>query len=271
MLFLRLTSVILCVMAFLPGAAHAGVPGLISHRAIYDLSSAPDSSGMIAQMRGIEAIEWERTCDGATLYQRAALRTTYSDGETVDTGITLTSWESADAGKLRFSLKVETNGELVAAADGFAKRAPGGSLQVHYSEPEQEVRDLPADVVLPWQYLRLVMQSIDAGKRGVSHMVLRGETPDTDPARVNTQILSKVSVTDAERAAITDKSGVIGQHAWHLATAIFEDSASEMPTFEVVETMAPNGIRLSAEFHYPDLIIRSKLRMVEPLPPPRCG
>lgn len=271
MSFLRLSGVLLCVTAFLSGAAQAGMPGLISHRAVYDLSAAPDTSGAITQLRGIEAIEWERTCDGETLYQRAALRTTYSDGEEVDTGVTLTSWESADAGKMRFSLKVETNGELVAAADGIAERRPGGTLRVHYTEPDQEVRDLPANVVLPWQYLRLVMQAIETGERGVSHLVLRGETPDTDPVQVNTQILSRVRVTAAERAAITDKSGIIGEYAWHLATAVFEDSTSEMPTVEIVEAMSANGVRITAEFHYPDLIVRSRLRTVEPLPSPRCG
>lgn len=267
----HLLAVTLGVAVCLSGTAQASSLALpVSHRAVYDLSAAPDSSGAIAQISGIEALEWERSCEGATLYQRAGLRTVYGDGGEVVTDATLSSWEAANGDKFRFALKIVTNGQMAGQTSGFAERRPDGAFTVRYSEPKEETRQLPATVVLPWQYLGLVLQAIETGDDGVSREILRGEMPDTDPAQVRTQILSKAMLTPAERARFTDTADVVGDTLWRVTTAVFEDPASPLPTFEITETISLSGIRVAAEFHYPDLVIRSRLRTVEALPERNC-
>ncbi len=257
-------------MCLLGTARASSLAPPVSHRAVYDLSASPDASGTITQFSGIEALEWERNCEGATLYQRSGLRTVYQDGDEVVTDATVSSWETANGDQFRFALKIETNSEMAARVSGSADRGPDGAFTLRYFEPKEETRKLPANVVLPWQYLGIVLQAVERGDDGVSREVLRGEMPDTDPAQVRTQILSKAALTAAEQAGFADEAGIVGDELWRVTTAVFEDPASPMPTYEITETISVSGIRVAADFHYPDLVIRTRLRSVEALPEPAC-
>jgi hypothetical protein len=260
----------IAAVTLLAGYASAAPTFPVAHRAIYEISAAPDVTGEVADLTGVEAIEWAVDCDGASLLQRTKIVAAFNETGEFQTDSDVTVWEAADGSRLRFLLTVKSTGEDDEDVNGLAMRRPDGQIDVTYTSPHEASKTLPGTVLFPWQFTREVMEVAQGGGKGVSATVLRGNEPDIDPAHVRSQVLKKSPISKELKSATRGDVDVLGETAWRFASAIFEDPEDAVPTFELTESVTESGVRLVAEMHFPDLTLRFKLRAVQKLPMPAC-
>jgi len=261
---------LIAAMALTAGAAAAAPEFPVSHRAVYEITAAPDVTGNVSGASGLEAMEWRLDCEGGSLFQRTALSVAFDDGGEYESDARITAWEAADASRMRFTTTLQTAGEQTEEISGFAQRANDGQVEIIYSEPEHQTRELAPSTFFPWQYVRSIFNAARAGETGVSAEVLRGTLPEIDPAKVRTQILSKTELTAEMLDGATGAARLTGEVGWRFATAVFEEPSDPFPTFEISETVTGDGVRVQAKMRFADLTLHLQLRALENLPAPVC-
>ena len=250
------------------GGATAASIGDTPFAAVYEMSAAPDPTGDLTSMGGVQSIEWSPDCEGGTLVQHLVLRAEINAGPTVDTSIRFSAWESLDASRFRFFFSLSDSLGKEEKIEGLAVREDG-KITVEYKTPEAETKSLPGDVMFPWQHLRAIQEAARDGKKSVSFSVLRGEKPEKDPADVYTQIIGRVAADDDAKEVKGGADLLAGSYL-RIATGVFEQPIEETPSFETAETLTDNGIIINGELKFPDLHLRMKLREVQTSPKPEC-
>lgn len=271
MTFLNTFVVAIALSAQATGTATAAPTFPIAHRALYEISAAPDTTGEVTDLQGIEAVEWTLDCEGASLFQRTSLVASLAGGFEYRTDAQMTVWEAADASRMRFMMTVDSTDETKEEVSGLAERRANGQVAVRYSRPDVESRTLPARVFFPWQFSREVKRVAESGGRGHSATVLRGNRADIDPAVIRTQVVTKKAIPAAVLSRMQGDTSLLGTSAWTFASAVFEEPEESVPTFELSESVSESGIRLSAEMHFPDMTLKFRLRLLEKLPVPVCN
>lgn len=254
------------------GAALAA-PGLVPHMAAYSMQVSPVGSGIgILGGRGVLQLEWRRDCDGVAYSQYSILTLNSEEGGVFDSTVRIESWEAADASTFRFWLESSLGGDVTEEVNGLAKRQEDGSIEVDYSLPQKQQRQMPAATVFPWQQMRAVLTNASAGERHNWFRLLRGEA-EGDPVGVSVQIVGEEGPpADAGDFGLAEgKSELLPPQGWRIVSAYFEDRVKSEPDFEIAETVLASGVITRATIAYPEMTMRLKLQRLRPIPAPDCG
>src|SRR3990172_1062909 len=90
---------------------------LASHVAVYELALARSDTEGITGLRGRLALEIVDTCDGFTTTQRIHMETIDATGGESTNDFRLSSWESRDGKRFRFTLSNDSDGRRTEELD----------------------------------------------------------------------------------------------------------------------------------------------------------
>ncbi len=262
-------ATILVLAGTVPGAAasQSGVPGLLSHRAVYSLSrhirlTASD----IAGVKGRLEITFEVACDGWRMEQYIGFRLYHAEGAGLEHVAQLSGWESTDGTDYWFSTRSYQDRELLEELGGVARiDEPGGSGETRFAKPEKELRPLPTGTIFPARHLAELIEAARAGKQHLVRTVFDGSTLDS-PYEITAFI-------GGERAPGDENvpRGVSEKRSWSFRLAYFKHAAIQpSPEFEMSAILYENGVAGDMIYDYGDFSIDVKLRELEALPAQNC-
>jgi hypothetical protein len=262
----RLLFASLILVAVLAAPATAQVA---SHRAAYKLSLGNGKSSGITTLDGGMTIDWHEACEGWTISQRMRFELVDEDGQSVDNDISFSSWEAKDGLNYRFTLRTLRNGEVAEELRGKAElegRGKGGKAV--FSEPEDEVIELPPGTIFPTEHSILLIQRAQAGDKIFARQVFDGATLD-GALEINALIAGKLQPPKPASSKIS--ADLLKGAAWRVRMAFFklEEQAAE-PEYETSLHLLDNGVGLDFVFDYKDFSIKAQLEQLEALPKPRC-
>lgn len=247
------------------GAGVAPSPHLVSYRAIYEVTLAHTSGGVLAA-RGRMAVEFHDTCDGWSTKQRLIADMTDSEGVASRTDFFVTAWESKDGRTMRFDINNMHDGKTESRQRGSANLAPDGSGFVQLASGKPAKFSLPKGTEFPTAQIVAVLRIAQSGGQSSKHLVFQGG----DPSDLNfsTAVIGKqASAAGLVEDTQIDKSGLLKSiPAWSVLLSYFPLSArKESPDYEVATHLYANGVSGSMSLVYPDYTLRAELVRLEPL------
>ena len=251
-------------LAVVPASAQ-----IASHRAAYKLSLGNGKTSGITALEGAMYIDWHEACEGWTISQRMRFQLIDDDGESIDNDISFSSWEAKDGLNYRFTLRTLRNGEVSEELRGKAEldgRGKGGKAV--FSEPEDEVLELPPGTIFPTEHSIILLQKAQAGEKIFARQVFDGATLD-GALEINALIAGRLPPQKVANGKIA--ADLVKGSGWRVRMAFFklEEQAAE-PEYETSMHVLDNGVGVDFVFDYKDFSIKAQLEQLEALPKPRC-
>lgn len=242
---------------------------IASHRAAYKLSLSNAKSSGVTELNGAMTIDWHEACEGWTISQRMRFEIVDEDGQPVDNDISFSSWEAKDGLNYRFTLRTTRNGEVEEELRGSAQLdGQGKGGKAVFSEPEDQVIELPPGTIFPTEHSIQLIKKAMAGEKIFARQVFDGATLD-GAMEINALLTSKLAPEKLGGAKID--GDLLKGPSWRVRMAFFklEEQAAE-PEYETSMRMMDNGIGVDFIFDYKDFAIKAQLEQLEALPKPRC-
>lgn len=254
------------LIAALASADIASAAGLLSHRAVYNLSRAHSSFGMdVTGVRGRLEMTFEQACDGWHMEQLIGFRLYHPQGPGIEHLAQLSGVESVDGADYRFSTRSYVDREVQERIGGIAHLdTPGSTGETRFSEPVAATRSLPPGTIFPARHLNELITAARRGERHLARTVFDGSTLDS-PYEITAFI-------GEPRAPSTDApAGLEGLRSWPLHLAYFHVGSLEpSPEFEMSAVLYENGVAGNMIYDYGDFSIDVTLSELETLPPAEC-
>lgn len=265
----RLSALMLIAVSVVAGPAAAAPLKLASYRAVYDLTlGKSQSSSGIADIDGRLVLEWQDVCDGYVFGQRIRTEMLLFQGGTTSSDYTVSSWESRDGLRFRFSLKHLINDEVVETYQGQAKldgRGKGGT--VVYTEPAGKRDKLPAGVIFPTEHNIVLLRKGRAGESLAIVDVFDG-SGDEGLNRATAFIGKARAAEKSDKPAYKPLRGLA---SWPVRLAYHRLEGDEgVPAYEVGFRLYENGVPGDVLLVYDDFSIAGALTGLEILPEPTC-
>jgi hypothetical protein len=242
---------------------------LLSHRGVYALNLASSTSNSsVTAVDGLLEYEWKDSCDGWITNYKAAMRFSKVEGNDVDVGWTLNSWESKDGLSYRFFMKRIEGAKVVQQLRGRAKlESPGGPGVAYFKQPEEKTFKLAPGTLFPTTHMLRVISQAESGSR-----VFWADLFDGTELKGAFGLNAIIGDQIAPDTAADFKSPLFeGRPSWHMRLAFFEleDSAAE-PTSEQAFRLFANGVIDDLTIDHGEYSIGAKLESLEALPVPDC-
>lgn len=255
------------------GSAQADVTHA-SHRAFYEISiGRVDFNSNIVDARGRMVAEWRQACDGWTTNQRLIVSMAPSEGDPIESEVTMTTFESLEGDAYSFDSETKVGGETVEQVRGNAKR-PGRGLPgtATYSEPRGLKLDLPGNTVFPFEHTIEILEAAERGERRAISYYFDGSQPGISPMIANTLILGKPSNATVGKYK---KFGKLSDAKWwSVRLALFDGKAvgsgNEAPEFEMTQLLQDNGVVRKFEFDYGKFTLVAGLVKIVEIAEPKC-
>lgn len=259
-------AALLAVTPALPAAARD--VALVPHRAVYEMSlHRSGGPGSVVAVSGRLVMEFTDTCDGYTLNQRIRTEMTNSDGDTVASDFTISSWERRDGQRFRFALKHDLTGEETEEHVGNAEIAPGKQGKAVLSKPEPTTVNLPVGIVFPSEHLERLIGAARAGRSHLSTRIFDGSGED-GLFETGAHIGREVADGSAGSDLLKPLKGV---RSWPVRIAYFPlREGAETPRYEVQFRMYENGVGGDLVLDYHDFAMKGTMTLLELLPKPKC-
>ena len=257
-------------IAFIAAASTAAVAGpqIAPHQASYEiaLKSAEAGSGIVGATGRID-FEWDDACSGWIVSQKTAIRIDRSDGQEVNFGWSLDSWEAKDGTRYRFEIR-EDQGQQVVITRGDARLdSSGAGGTASYSLPLEREVALPPGALFPSHHSLTLLEIARSEARPFWRVVFDG-TGDDGLAAVNATFIRR---NEAETSQPEDWPLLRERDSWRLSLAFFglaEETAT--PEHEQNLRIFSNGVVDQLTLNYGDFILKAELRALESLPVPDC-
>ena len=264
----RLLMLILVVAPFAPRWAAAGTE-IQPHRAIYDMElAALGAGGRVSNVSGRMEFEWARVCDGWTVSQRSRMQVIYVEGNAIDFGWTLSSWESNDGLKYRFFIRRLHGGGTTEEIRGSAElEGPGKPGRAVFTRPEARELALPAGTMFPTKHSIVLLDAAREKQLPLWRNVFDG-SGDEGIFGVNAALVAQLAPGE-ETAPVTKDLAKLS--SWRMQLAFFAlNKAAAEPEHEQALRIFENGIVDDLILDYEEFSVRAILKELETLEPPDC-
>ena len=249
-------------------AVAAGAMTFASHEARYDLrliSRAP--GGAVTNARGTMTYRISDTCDGWAMESNTRLDLFYAQGDAINTDWSFVSWESKDGTAYRFRVRSERDGRLNERIDGRAVLDPGAGGTAFFKAPEEKTMDLDAEVLLPIQHARHVLDRARDGGRLVT-------APMFDGSETSGPMQATAVVTEAVEAGAASElpdHDLLRDASWRMVISFFEhDSRQSTPAYEVRLRYHENGVAEEVIQDFGTMALRAALVELVPIKGDGC-
>jgi hypothetical protein len=251
-------------LALTAGAAPAGQAGMLSHRAVHDLTmTRSESQSGIADVEGRVVLEWQNACPGYTMEQRMVLETQLVEGPSRISDFRYTTWESADGLSFRFSMRYEVDGTVIDEIEGRAKlEGPGGPGEATFSKPDGVTVDLPAGTVFPSEHTLAVVEAGRAGKSMQRTVLFDGSISDG-----LFDVVSLIGPRKPEEETEKVVGAGAGPHvSWPVRIAFFKKGPEDtVPDYEMSLRLYDNGVSGDLLLDYKEFALKGTVVRIEPL------
>ncbi len=250
-------------------AQKAGALDLQSHRAVYRIQLADGGvSRDFARAEGRFVLEWQKSCQGATLNQRLVTEFIPFEGETLLSDLRFSSWEAADGSTLRFSLTNLINGTVSEEAEGTADRKQG---KVTFTNPGDRTTSLPDGTVFPTMLTELLIDAAVKGETILNRTVYDG-AEDGEAMKSTAFIGVRKAAKGSETFKEIEGGEVLADLPyWPVTLGYFErDEMKDLPEYQVSFHLYTNGISDSLTLDYVDFRLKAKLTELTLLDTPAC-
>jgi EipB-like len=259
-------------------ASAAEITPFSPHRAIYDLSLGDASAGsgvtgivgrMVYELKG-------SPCDGYTQNMRFVTVMTNQDGVETVSDLRNSSWEEADAKKLRFSSTQYQNDELADSSQGDALRSKGTTpvVGVDLVKPAKKRVSLPTDTYFPMQHASTLVQAAKSGIKMFTANLYDGSEKGEKYYLTNT-IIGKAFGTGAQASAGKFKGAdeLAKVESWPMTISYFDagkDHEDQTPAYELSFRYFENGVTSDLDIDYGEFSIKGELKELTFLDPGKC-
>jgi len=239
---------------------------LVPHNAHYAVKLLSARSGSnVERVGGDMVIQWERDCSGWTMNHRTVFDIGYSTGSDVRVTMNAATWEAAKGDRYTFNVRTLFGDKEASRVEGYARRGAGGSQAV-FTQPQQKVLPLPADVLFPTQHTRRVLAASAAAPMILPVQVFDGFT-ENGALLVNAAISQIQPAVPAGKAAFPP---LAGRPSWIIQLAFFGGSAEAEPESEIGMRLYDNGISEWLDMDFGDFRVRADLVHLELAGQPDC-
>lgn len=250
-----------CLALALPTPVDAGT--IAPHRALYDLSLASArASGGVVGVQGRMLFEWGDACDGWTVQQRYRMRLSQAQEDEVEIVSNLTSWESKDGMRYRFTLRKKRGDEPEEELRGSARlNGQGRGGRAWFTRPEETKVDLPRGTIFPSAHTIEVIRRAEAKERFFVRRVFDGSEVGP-PVNVSAFVgPPRPSPVEASKPR-----GLLDRAGWKVRLAFFTATGQNpLPDYEIGLDLLDNGVSADMLIDYGDFTVRARLKELEPL------
>lgn len=241
----------------------ASPPGLLPHRAVYDLSlDLDESSDTVSDAEGRLVYDFSGTsCDGYTTRMRLVTRVTDDDGNTRLTDVTTTAFEDERSQNFNFTSKRFVDGSMAEEATGTAERTDD-RVQIKLAKPKVERFQIPSKFRFPNQHLE---QIVEAALRGDHFMQvdLFDGSGDGNTTYETTVVIGTLNTgaDDLGDEAVMRQAGLDGTRHWPVTVSYFDkpSKGEQSPAYELSFILYENGVTRRMRFDYGDFALMGKL------------
>lgn len=267
-MFVRTLSLVLSMLPLL-AAFSAEARALLSHRAVYSLSTgALESGSSVAEVSGRLVVEAREECDGYILNQRIVTRTTSTQGQETLSDLRIALWESRNGLEMHFSIASHIDGRLVQEDNGSAElQGEGDAGTATFKAEEPQVMSLPAGTIFPTTHNMGILRTAREGGHVLPTKVFDGSAQD-GPYDTYTVIgRPRGDSVEAARGQPLLKD----VESWPIRTSYYLlDQSEAEPDFEIGYNLFDNGVAGDLMLDYGDFAIAGRLQSLEALPQPVC-
>lgn len=259
-------------------AAAAELVPFSPHRAVYDLSLGDASAGsgvtgivgrMVYELKG-------SPCEGYTQNMRFVTVMTNQDGVETVSDLRNSSWEEADAKKLRFSSTQYQNDELADSSQGDALRTKGATpvVGVDLVKPAKKRLSLPTDIYFPMQHASTLVQAAKSGVKMFTANLYDGSEKGEKYYLTNTIIGKKFGTgPDASLGTFKGADQLAKVESWPMTISYFDagkEHEDQTPAYELSFRYFENGVTSDLKIDYGEFSIRGDLKELTFLEPSKC-
>ena len=260
-------------------AAAADLIPFAPHRAVYDLTMGGGSSAGsgVTGVTGRMVYELSGSaCDGYTQNMRFVTVMTNQEGTETLSDLRNSSWEEADAKKLRFSTTQYQNDKLADTSQGDAARSKGATpvVGVDLVKPSKKRLSLPQDIYFPMQHASSLVQAAKSGVKLFAANLYDGSEQGEKYYLTNTVIGKKFEKTSTAAPASFKGADLLASvDSWPMSIGYFEagkDNQDQTPAYELSFRYYENGVTSDLKIDYGEFSIRGQLKEVTMLPAGKC-
>jgi hypothetical protein len=250
-------------------AAASAAVEIAPHKAVYELSLGRTARGSeIANVSGVMTYEFADACEGWTVNQRSAMTFAYNNGEEVQLGWSMVSWESKDGLRYRFYARQIQSGQEKEEFRGEARLdGPGQAGKGSYTSPSSYEVDLPAGTLFPTAHSIKLLEESQKGGTLMWAMVFDGS--DAEGLFGINAFLGRRVVPQQDAAAGADPLTAGPSRHVELAFYSATGQAAE-PEHERRLRLHDNGVVTDWRLDYAEFEVIAKLSQIEGLKAPSC-
>jgi hypothetical protein len=259
-------------------ATEKGPAGLVSHRAVYDLSLSK-----VSQSDGVRAASGTMTytltdrCDGYTIETNLSMDLAFANGADNQVEQRYAAWEAKDGRSSTFRFEVVENGNVAKSYHGDIQLKDDGSGVATYEADDVTKFDLPPGTLLSTAHTLQLLKSAASQERFVSKMVIDGSF-DEGPFWVTAAIapshqspITPVKGGGAKPVAPVASDALDQGRYWPIGMAYFPaKSSQETPEYEITQNLFYTGITHSMAQDFGGFTLAFKPARLEPVAAPAC-
>ncbi|MBV9784083.1 MAG: cell envelope integrity EipB family protein [Acidisphaera sp.] len=230
------------------------VTPLAAHRATYTLSLDSARDGDVVAATGNMNYEVIDACDAWAVQQRLDMTITNRDGQDIHMISDYTTWEAKNGLRLRFRMRQTTDTAVTQITSGEATvQRAGGPGEIHYAEPEDSIKPLPAGTLFPMAHTARIIEAAEQGKKFLALPLFDGTTA-TGPDDTFVIITSWNQPEPYRFPELSDlPSG-------RVHVSFFEHASQhQVPDYEVGQRYWSNGVADDLQMDFGDFVMDGKL------------
>jgi len=267
-------AMLLTGCVFAAGARAGGSGELLSHRAIYEISLAPEKAKGVTAASGRIAFEFTgNACDGYALNFRQVTTLDDGEGRTKVLDMRSSTWEDAEGKKFRFNLKNLIDSQTTQQADGAAERGEDGGVSVALKAPQPIRIDLPGEPVFPTRDTFRLLEAARAGQRSLAVPVYDGSDGGQKPYDTTAIIGRPIEGRAAERLepAVRD-AGLGDEPRWPVSISYFDvgQRGDRTPAYVMSFDLLDNGVYSNIRFDFGDFALSARMSQLEKIKTDEC-
>jgi EipB-like len=257
-----LAALFLCLAAIVKPA---GAVEVIPHHAVYELSLKSGGHSEVSDVTGTIEYEWEDACDGWAVSYRMDMTFVYQQGNEMEFGMNVASWESKDGLRYRFFVKRLEGDQVTDEFRGEAELdAAGGPGKARYTLPEEKTVDLPEGTLFPTAHSLRILDIVAEGQKLFWSNFFDG-SDGKGVLGVNTVVTERKN----SDAGIGKAWPLLAGTGYSNVQLAFFPSSDEtaLPESEQQLLMFDNGITSELVFDYGTFSVAGKLKELKRLKP----
>jgi hypothetical protein len=262
---IRSAALALALSALASTTALAQAVTLVPYQAGYELKLLKSKGKAVNEAQGrIGIIFGGSACEGYTTTVRQEIQLSDGEGQTMQTRMQMSSFETADGNAMQFNSTKATPSGQNQITKGQAQRATDGGLSIALTQPKANKIDSESTAIFPTEH---VVQLIGAARRSERLYAVRvydgldgGEKIYDTTAVIGPEVdNSRRQITETER-----KSGLDGVRRWPVAISYFEQGEGERVAAYVVSfDLFENGVTGNLKLDFTDFSLHGELKRLD--------